>query len=322
MFLKCNPNDLYIFSTLVDMGGFTAVANALNIPKSRISRRISALETELDARLIQRTTRTINLTEAGHALYQHCKAMIASAHAGEDAVRNKQSAPAGLVRISVPIAVGHFVVSRIIPQFLEEFPKVRVEVNVSNQRVDMIAESYDMVIRGVDEAINDSSLVQVSICKPDWVFVASPKFIDQFGFPDHPHDLQTEHLLIYSKSQVPPPTVSITGANGEAVVIKSTPRLISNSFLMLKSGALGGIGVAGLPPYMCYAEIESGSLNVVMPHWIPRLGEIIGMFPTRRGLAPATRALLDFIKRELPRSALVTPKAAKVSGHTKTFKNA
>ena len=307
MFLKCNPNDLYLFATLVDLGGFTAAANALNMPKSRLSRRISALETILEARLIQRSTRTINLTEAGHALYQHSRAMIEAARAGETAVRDKHSAPTGLVRLSVPLAIGHFIVSQVVARFLDDYPDVRVEVNVSNRNVDLITEGYDLAIRGIEGRAVDSSLVQVGICKVDWIFVASPKFIDRHGPLEHPDDLKPDQLLLYSKHKIAPAKISISNTFGDSVTINVAPRMISNSFHILKAGALGGFGVVGLPPYMCINELASGALQRVMPDWVPRPGEVVAMFPTRRGLAPATRALLDYIKRELPGSALVSP---------------
>lgn len=311
MFLKCNPNDLYLFATLVDLGGFTAAANALNMPKSRLSRRISVLEASLEARLLQRSTRTINLTEAGHALYQHSRAMIEAAHAGEAAVRDKHDAPTGLVRVSVPLAIGHFIISQIVPRFLDDYPDVRIEVNVSNRNVDLITEGYDLAIRGIEGRAVDSSLVQVSICKVDWIFVACPRFIDRFGLPEHPGDLKPDQFLLYSKHQTVASKASIASAFGESVTINIAPRMISNSFHMLKAGALGGFGVAGLPPYMCTAEIATGALRIVMPDWVPRIGEVVAMFPTRRGLAPATRVLLDYIKRELPGSALVAVRPGK-----------
>lgn len=303
MFLRCNPNDLYLFATLVEMGGYTAAANALGLPKSRLSRRISALEETLEARLLQRSTRAIHLTEAGHALYQHSRAMIEAAHAGEDAVRDKHGAPTGLVRLSVPLAVGHVIVSHVLARFLEDYPEVRVEVNVSNRNVDLIAEGYDLAVRGIEGPADDSALVQVSLCKLDWIFVASPRFVDTYGLPQRPEDLSPNQILLYSKHQVAPSRTTVTSTLGEAVSIALNPRMTSNSFLMLKSGAMGGFGVAGLPPYMCRAELETGTLIRVMPDWLPRPGEIVAMFPTRRGLAPATRVLLEYLKRELPAAA-------------------
>jgi DNA-binding transcriptional LysR family regulator len=304
MFLKCNPYDLYLFAMLVEMGGYTAAANALNIPKSRLSRRISELEGALEARLIQRSTRAINLTEAGLALYQHSRVMIEAAHAGEDAVRDKHGAPTGLVRLSVPLAIGHVIVSHVIARFLENYPDLRVEVNVSNRNVDLISEGYDLAVRGIEGRTHNSTLVQVSLCKLDWVFVASPGFIARYGLPLHPQDLSSDQFLLYSKLRVAPSKMEVVNVRGEAVTIPLAPRMTSNSFLMLKSGAIGGFGVAGLPPYMCRSEIEAGILRRVMPDWIPRTGEIVAMFPTRRGLAPATRALLDYLKRELPAAVL------------------
>ncbi|MCA0406614.1 MAG: LysR family transcriptional regulator [Proteobacteria bacterium] len=303
MFLKCNPNDLYLFAVLVEAGGYTAAAKALSIPKSRLSRRISALEETLEARLLQRSTRAIHLTEAGHALYQHSRAMIEAAHAGEDAVRDKHGSPTGLVRVSVPLAVGHVIVSHVLARFLEDYPEVRVEVNVSNRNVDLIAEGYDLAVRGIEGSADDSALVQVSLCKLDWIFVASPRFVDTYGLPQNPQDLSPNQMLLYSKHQVAPNRATITSTGGETVSIPLNPRMTSNSFLMLKAGALGGFGVAGLPPYMCRAELETGTLVHVMSGWVPRPGEIVAMFPTRRGLAPATRVLLEYLKRELPAAA-------------------
>jgi DNA-binding transcriptional LysR family regulator len=299
--LAIDLNDLYLFAQVVERRGFTAAGDALGIPKSRISRRISQLETRLGSRLLQRTSRRMSLTDAGLELYRHCTAMIAEAHAGEDAVRKRLDEPSGTVRISLPMAIADIALPQLLPSFMRQFPKVRLLVQASNRQVDLIEENIDVVVRGVGTHQEPSSLVQASLCSVHWALVASPIYLAQNGPIDALPALAEADALYYAPLSETEVSWRLTGPDEvrhQALIGKL--RLQSDNLSMLKQAALAGMGVAGLPLYACTAELAAGTLKVVLPEWRPKAGHLVVLFPSRRGLAPAVRAFVDFLKSELP----------------------
>jgi DNA-binding transcriptional LysR family regulator len=299
--LAIDLNDLYLFAQVVERRGFTAAGDALGIPKSRISRRITQLEARLGARLLQRTSRRMSLTEAGQELYRHCIAMIAEAHAGEDAVRKRLGEPVGTVRVSLPMAIADIALPRLLPRFMQQFPKVRLMVQASNRQIDLIEENIDVVVRGTGAQLESSSLVQSSLCSVHWMLVASPPYLAQHGPIADLAALAGVDVLHYAPLSDTEASWRLLGsdeAKHQAPIGKV--RLQSDNLSILKQAALAGMGVASLPRYACAAELAAGSLLPVLPDWRPRAGYLMVLFPSRRGLAPAVRAFVDFLKNELP----------------------
>lgn len=299
--LAIDLNDLYLFAQVVERRGFTAAGDALGIPKSRISRRITQLEARLGARLLQRTSRRMSLTEAGQELYRHCAAMVAEAHAGEDAVRKRLGEPSGTVRVSLPMAVADIALPRLLPRFMQQFPKVRLMVQASNRQIDLIEENIDVVVRGIGAQLESSSLVQSSLCSVHWTLAASPPYLAQHGPIDDLAALAEADALYYaplSDSEARWRLLGPDEARHQAPIGKL--RLQSDNLSVLKQAALAAMGVATLPRYACAAELAAGTLQVVLPEWRPRAGHLVVLFPSRRGLAPAVRAFVDFLKNELP----------------------
>src|SRR2546427_460498 len=140
-------NDLYYFAMVVDHGGFAAAERALGIPKSRLSRRISQLETDLGVRLLQRSTRRFAVTDVGTSVHRHAQTMLAEAQAAREVVDRLSAEPRGVVRASVPVSLAQMQLPKLLPKFLEQYPKVRLQLNISNRRVDIINEGYDVALR-------------------------------------------------------------------------------------------------------------------------------------------------------------------------------
>ncbi|SFB84406.1 LysR substrate-binding domain-containing protein [Collimonas sp. OK412] len=299
--LAIDLNDLYLFAQVVERHGFTAAGDALGIPKSRISRRISQLEARLGTRLLQRTSRRMSLTEAGQELYRHCAAMIAEAHAGEDAVRKRLDEPVGTVRVSLPMAIADIALPRLLPRFMQQFPKVRLMVQASNRQIDLIEENIDVVVRGIGAQLESSSLVQSSLCSVHWVLVASPQYLTLNGPIDELPALAAADALYYaplSDGDIAWRLLGPGDTQHQAAIGKL--RLQSDNLSILMQAALAGMGVATLPRYACSAELAAGTLQTVLPEWRPKAGNLVVLFPSRRGLAPAVRAFVDFLKNELP----------------------
>ncbi|NTX29894.1 LysR family transcriptional regulator [Burkholderia pyrrocinia] len=295
-------NDLYLFAKVIEHRGFTAAGDALGVSKSHISRRITDLEARLGTRLLQRTSRKLSLTDAGEALYVHCRAMIDEALAGEEAVRRRTAEPSGLVRASMPIAITDIVLAGLLPRFMARYPKVRLALQASHRQVDLVDEHIDVVVRGLGFDVESSSLVQVPLCTARWGLVASPAYLAQRAPIDMPDALPEDDFLIHAPIGDPAAALRLIGADADADVVTRTirPRVQSDNVATLKEAALAGMGIASLPLYACRAELASGTLRVVLPAWRSREGRLALLFPTRRGMMPAVRALVDFLKEELP----------------------
>ncbi|PUA19027.1 hypothetical protein C7W93_03730 [Glaciimonas sp. PCH181] len=175
--LTIDLNDLYFFVHIVDRNGFTAAADALGVPKSKLSRRISELENLLGVRLLHRSSRRIAVTDVGAEFYQHCVAMLMQAHAAEDVVQRTLAEPLGIIRVSAPPAMTDLILSDILPRFMEKFPKVQVIIHATNRNVDLIEERIDVALRINSQDLENSSLVQANLCPTQWTLLASPYFV-------------------------------------------------------------------------------------------------------------------------------------------------
>lgn len=296
--LALDLNDLFLFAQVVQRQGFSAAARALGLPKSRLSRRVSLLEEYLGTRLLQRGPRAVSLTDAGQALYEHCLAMLAEARAGEEAVRQRQHEPSGTVRLSVPVAIADAVLSRLLPQFMLHCPKVRLAVQACNRQVDLLEEGVDVVVRGVNHALLPSSLVQVPLCTARWGLLAAPALA--FRSVLQPQQLTGHNALLFAPQGDGSDVLRLRSDAGLSCDLPMNVLLRSDHIPTLKQAALAGIGITGLPLYACTQELANGQLQHVLPDWHPRDGRLVMLYPSRRGLSPAVRALIDFVKRELP----------------------
>jgi len=168
--------------------------------------------------------------------------------------------------------------------------------------VDLIEENFDIVVRGVTGGLESSGLVQARLCTASWRLVASPAYLAQAGPIQGVARLPELDLLLYASINDTAPVLRLIGPDGEAIGTPVRARLQSDNTSVLKQAALAGTGIASLPLYGCADELKSGALRVVLvlPEWRPKEGQLAVLFPTRRGLVPAVRALVDFLKAELP----------------------
>ena len=291
-------NDLYYFTKVVEHGGFSAAARALNVPKSRLSRRIAGLEDDLGIRLLQRSTRRVRLSVAGERFLQHCRDMSTSARAALDAVQQMKSAPAGPVRISCPVSIAHQMLAPVLPEFLALWPDVSVEVMVTNRRVDLIAEGVDLALRVRTKLDTDADFVVRHIGPSGGCLVASPAFLARWGTPDSLTDLMDQPCLQFAEPSDEPRWVLVDDV-GEAHDLKIRPALVCNDFTVLLEAATRGRGVTLLPTMATLDARRKGELVQVLP----RLRSIDGLlhiiYPSRLGMMPAVRALLDFLADRL-----------------------
>lgn len=292
-------NDLYYFAAVVDHGGFAAAERALGIPKSRLSRRISHLEEELGVRLLQRSTRRFAVTDVGTSVHRHAQSMLAEAQAAREVVDRLSAEPRGVVRVSVPVGIAQQSMPKLLPEFLAKYPEVRVQMHVSNRRVDVINEGFDVALRVRNKLDDDGSLVMRSFGQIQELLVASPKYLDRAGRPRDPDELNDHVTLSMNEDEVRQ-RWELQGADGETRRIDLKPRVSGFDFPMLMALAKEGLGITMLPETLCADAVRSGELEVVLPEWRLPQGIAHIVFASRRGLLPAVRVFIDFLAEKLP----------------------
>lgn len=290
-------NDLYFFVQVVDHQGFANAARRLGMPRSRLSRRIGILEERLGVRLIQRSTRRFAVTEIGMEYYRHCVAMLTEADAAQEAIERSRAAPQGVVRLSCPSSVAYFQVSGMIARFMAECPKVEVHLESTNRRVDIIREGFDLAIRVRFPPLEESDLVMKVLAESPQCLVASQKLLEQSGRPMVPADLTSLPSLAWGPASRGY-AWRLQRPDGSTVDIPHQPRLVTEDMVTLRLAALAGVGVVQLPRMVVAGDLTSGTLIDLFPEWSPPAGIVHALFPSRRGLLPSVRALLDFLARE------------------------
>jgi DNA-binding transcriptional LysR family regulator len=287
-------NDLYYFASVAERGGFAAASRALQVPKSKLSRRVAQLESRLGVRLLQRSTRRFAVTDLGQAYLAHCKAMLVEADAAQTVVDAARSEPCGRVRLSCPIALLHALVGRMLIEFAQRFPAVSVELVGVNRPVDLLAEGVDLALRVRRPPLADSDLALRMLGRSTQCLVASPQLLAARGPVQSPGELANWPSLGHG---VPGATQGwyLLGPEGAEATMHPAPRFLCSDMLTLRDAAIAGLGVAQLPLLLIREAIDRGQLVRLLPDWAPQPETIHAVFPSRRGLMPAVRGLLDHL---------------------------
>lgn len=288
-------NDLYYFVQVVDHGGFAPAARVLGEQKSKLSRRIQALEDRVGVRLINRSSRHFSVTEIGRAYYDRCRAMLVEAEAADLILEQVRSEPAGVVRVSCPIGLLNFHLAPVFAQFMKAYPAVQLQLESTNRRIDVIAEGFDVAIRVRFPPLEASDLVMRQLDISSQCLVASPELLSE---PlASPQDLARLPSLSMS-SPHDKPMWNLEHADGQVISIPYKPHLMTEDLSVLREAALAGVGVVQMPTMAIWQDIQGGRLIHVLPEWRPKAGIVHAVFPSKRGLLPSVRALLDFLAEQ------------------------
>jgi DNA-binding transcriptional LysR family regulator len=289
-----NLNDLAYFAEVVDRGGFAAAARVLGVTKSLLSRRVGELEARLGVRLLQRTTRRLSLTDAGEMYYRHCVVMRDTAQAADEAIAQVQSEPRGTVRVSCPVSLAQGTVGALMPAFLARHPQVRVEMQVTNRVVDLVQEGVDVALR-VRQTLEDSAtLVARSLGRTETLLVAAPALLNRRGVPAQPSDLQRMPTVAMSATDGRA-VWRLVGPQGKTFELQHYPVYTADDLPTLEFAVLAGCGMGLMPDFMVQDHLREGVLQRVLLDWAPPPAQVYAMFPSRRGMLPAVRRLLDFL---------------------------
>jgi len=288
-------NDLYYFAQVVEHGGFAPAARTIHQPKSKLSRRILLLEDRLGVRLLNRSSRRFSVTEVGQEYYRHCLAMLVEAEAAEQAIAELRAEPRGVIRMACPVGLLQFQFSGLVAHFVKEHPAVDIHLKSFNRPVDLIAEGYDLAIRARFPPLDDTGLVMRKLDDSRQCLVASPELITRPVI--YPADLNGLPSLDLGPARNDYQW-HLESSDGQRAAVRHCPRIVTDDMATLRAGALEGLGVVQLPTLLIWPDVMAGRLVHLLPDWRPPAAIVHAVFPSRRGLLPSVRALLDFFVRE------------------------
>ncbi|ARC94220.1 LysR family transcriptional regulator [Vibrio coralliilyticus] len=296
--MKTNLLDgMVIFVHVVDTGSFTNAAQATGHSTSYISKEISKLEERLGVRLMHRTTRTLSLTPEGELYYESCKQLVESAGEVENALGGKQSEPQGHLRISCPVSFGIVELSPMLAKFMAQYPKVTFEVDLSDRKVDLVAEGVDVAVRAVHKAA-DSSLISRRIKTARSVTVAAPSYLRKYGTPKHPSELSQHKAITYSY-QKNPNVWEYSDSDGESIKVDVVSVFSANSPEMEMGMCVEGIGITRLPEEHTREAIATGRLVELFSDLPTQKIDLCLVYPSRKHMSAKVRTFIDFMAENL-----------------------
>lgn len=287
-------NQMLLFAAVVREGSFTAAARALAQPKSTVSRRVAELEARLGIRLLHRSTRRLRLSDEGAVYYERCRRIAADAEEADRAVGTGEAAVRGAVRVSAPIAFGERL-APIAQKFLAVHPAASLEIRLSDQRVDLIEEGFDVAIRF--GPLVDSSLVARRIGATESWVCASPRYLAGRTPPRRPADLRGHDCVIHQPG--PERVVWSFERGGRKVNVAVTGRYLVSSVALARAGALAGLGIASLPARFVEDGVRAGRLVRLLAEWTTRRGELHLLYHGGPYARPAVRALVALMEGSL-----------------------
>jgi DNA-binding transcriptional LysR family regulator len=281
-----------VFARVVEAQSFTAAAGQLGMSKSAVSKTVAALEDRLGARLLNRTTRRLALTEVGRAFYERCVRIVAEAEEAELAVTRLQQVPRGTLRVNAPVSFGIRHLGPALPDFMARHPELKVDIELTDRFVDLIEEGWDVAVR--IGALPDSSLIARKLTDNAMVVSAAPAYWARRGRPRVPQDLAQHDCITYTYHANPAEWPFVDPA-GRRVGVRVGGPLHTNSGDLSLAAACAGLGVARLPRFLCGPDLAAGRLEAVLTEAMPAPPGIFALYPHNRHLSAKVRAFVDFL---------------------------
>jgi len=290
-------NDTLIFVKVVEQGSFIAAARSLGLPKTTVSRRIQELETRLGAQLLHRTTRRLGVTESGAVYFEHCQRIARELDEAESAVTQLQGGPRGWLRITTSFIAGNAWIGPLLGEFQERYPDLRVEMLLTNDKVDLISNEIDVALRG--GSLPDSTLVARRLGTFRSQVFAAPKYIERYGEPHSPSDLANHRVLAYTKFRRNGRFVWPL-RDGQALTdYPVDPIMVANDLSIMKGPLLSGDGIVMAQDILMRPLVDMGLVKRVMAGWTGPEFEFNAVFPKGRTLSPKVRVFIDFLVERL-----------------------
>jgi DNA-binding transcriptional LysR family regulator len=288
-------NDLVVFARVVEAGSFTAAARLLGMPKTTVSRRVAALEREVGVRLLQRTTRSLTVTDAGRLYYEQSSHALRTIEEANLRLAEARVEPSGTIRISAPVGFGGHFLTTAVCDFLASYPKTRVELQLTDDTLNLVGNGIDLAFRtGV---LPDSTLIARKLGASYRILCASPDYLARHGVPAAPTDLARHQCVISGPSTASAHWV-LDGPRGHETVAVSG-RFAANEMQAVAAATIAGHGIAQLPHQLAEASIRDGHLSRVLNDYTTPVGGLYAMYPSSRHVSPSVKAFIELAVERL-----------------------
>ena len=289
-------NDILAFTAVADSGSFTRAAERLGWPKSSVSHRVARLEAALAARLLERSTRRLRLTEVGARYHEHARRVLQELDQAAATVDSFRAGPQGWLRISASVVLGQALLPALLAEYTALYPQVQLFVDLSNRRVDLLEEGFDLAIRS--GSLPDSSLVTRRLGRAAARLYAAPDYLRRHGTPATP-DALAGHRLIDNAPTAPSDGWQLVHDDGTACAVPARFGLVGNDPVLLRALAVASGGIVSLPDFVAAPELAARRLVAVLPGWATRRVDVQAVFPSHKSLSPAVRAFIDLAAESL-----------------------
>ncbi|WP_248752193.1 LysR family transcriptional regulator [Pseudomonas sp. MWU15-20650] len=290
-----NPfEDMRLFCQVMESGSFTAAAEQLGLSKQFVSRRLIQLEERLGVRLLNRSTRRLDVTPLGQSYYESALRLLSEVEQVEQGIAGQNSEPRGTIRLSAPLSFAMAHLGCLLPQFLQLHPQVSVEVDLSDRPVDLIGEGYDLVLR--IGTLEDSTLIARHIASVQRVYCASPDYLARRGTPLKPEDLAQHDCLPYGHGRQVQWRFQ---TRGKLHALNVSGRMRVNNGELLRDTAIAGLGVTYLPTFIVADALKDGRLVTVLDTFAPQALTLSAVYPQHRQSSRPVQALVAFLRERL-----------------------
>jgi DNA-binding transcriptional LysR family regulator len=295
-------NETLAFVAVVRAGSFTAAGRRMGVPKSTLSKQVTRLEERLGARLLQRTTRRLSLTETGEAYFSRCRQAIEDIEEAERVAADVSGRVTGTLRVGGTEEMGHSWFGPLMPEFRERYPELKVTFVLTSAKQDLVADNIDVSVRGAPAL--DEGLIARKLASDNFRFYAAPSYVARRGAPQTPDDLAAHEVLghtFMSTMELP-----LVGPDGPAPT-RVSPWLTSNEFSTTRAAVVAGGGVGVLLEAPCLPSVERGELVQVLDDWHLPGGNAWAIYPSKHHLSPKVRVFVDFLVESIERNSGVLP---------------
>ena len=282
-----------VFRAVVDSESFSAAAARLGISRAAVTKHVNRLESHLQVRLLERTTRSLHLTEAGSRYYARCTQILEDLAQAAREVSPSSANPVGTLRINAPHSFATAHIAPLVAEFIGKYPDIKLDISLTDRFVDLIEEGYDIAIRIAAE-LPQSSLIARSLAPCRFVVCGSPSYLASHPEPLVPGDLERHQCLIHNATPVSTDWV-FACSQGQRHAVRTSGNISANSGEMLRAAALNGAGLAAIPTFLVGEDLKTGRLRTVLNDFLLQPSSVFAIYPSRKYLAPKVRAFIDFL---------------------------
>ncbi len=295
--MKTDLNEVAVFIKVVEMGSFSQAARQLGMPNSTVSAKVSDLEKRLGVSLIRRTTRKLFVTAEGQVFFERCTRGLEEIRSAEEELTAGQSEPQGLLKITAPIELGSIILPKVIEKFKNQFPKVNIDLFLSDRTVDIVSEGFDLAIRAGD--LKDSSLIAKKLGGVYFAPFASQSYLKKTSSPKVPKDLKDHSCLQFTPLGIE--EWNLLGP--KSVTVPMRKQIVINELNIIKALTVSGVGISLLPTFLCFSEVQAGKLVRVLPEWRTNIRPVHFVYVGQKHASPKVNAFIlvatDIIKSSL-----------------------